>query len=60
MVPVDSVENVNEAIDLVDASVEVGSVMLLTEEAECDTDDKGMYYLTDRDAECYEILKGDK
>ena len=60
LVPVDSVGNIHEAIDLVDAGVEVGSIDLLNEEAECDTDIKKVYYLTDRDAECYEIVRGDK
>ena len=66
LVPVDSVMDLDEAIDLVDMGVKFGDIMLLTEEAECETkpseyaDRNGMYYLTDRDAECYEIVRGDK
>lgn len=66
LVPVDTVEDIDEAIDLVDCSVEVGSTMVLTEEPDCEiiqspyADANGIYELTDEDAACYEILEGDE
>lgn len=65
LVPVDTVEDIDEAIDLVDCSVEIGTTMVLTEEADCETkaspyaDENGIYELTDEDAAFYEILEGD-
>ena len=65
LVPVDSVEDINEAIDLVDCGVEMGSVDLLNEEAECETvkspyaDKDGIYELTDDETALYQVLKGD-
>ena len=64
LVPVDSVEDINEAIDLVDCGVEMGSVDLLNEEAECETvkspyaDKDGIYELTDDETALYQVLKG--
>lgn len=66
LVPVDSVEDIDEAIDLIDCSLEIGSIVLLNEEPDCNiepteyADVNGMYELSDKDAECYEIIKGDK
>lgn len=66
LVPVDSVEDIDEAIDLVDMEVEVASIDLLNEEAIFETrpspyaNVNGIYELTDKDAECYEIVKGEK
>ena len=37
LVPVDSVKDIDEAIDLVDCGVEVSSIDLLNEEADCET-----------------------
>ena len=65
LVPVDTVEDIDEAIDLVDCSVEIGATMVLTEEADCEiiqspyADENGIYELTDEDAASYEILEGD-
>lgn len=62
LVPVDSVEDINEAIDLVDCGVEIGSVDLLNEDAECETnpspyaDKNGIYELLDEEAEIYQII----
>ena len=65
LVPVDTVEDINEAIDLVDCGVEVASIDLLNEDADCETkpspyaDENGIYELTDDEAASYEILEGD-
>lgn len=65
LVPVDSVEDIDEAIDLVDCGVEVGSIMLLDEDADCETkqspyaDENGIYELTDEKASLYQIIEGD-
>ena len=65
LVPVDSVEDIDDAINLVDCGVEMGNVDLLNEEAECETvnspyaDKGGIYELTDDAAALYQILKGD-
>ena len=65
LVPVDTVEDIDEAIDLVDCSVEVGSTMVLTEDPDCETiqspyaNENGIYELTDEQASIYEILEGD-
>ena len=62
LVPVDAVENLGEAIDLVDAGVEIASINLLNEEAECKTEvsqfanENGIRELSDEDANCYEII----
>ena len=66
LVPVDSVEDIDEAIDLVDCGVEVSSIDLLNEECDFETkpspyaDENGIYELTDKDADCYQIVVGDK
>ena len=63
LVPVDSVKDIDEAIKIVDDAVEVCSIDLLNEEAECETkaswyaDVNGMYNLTDDEAELYQIIK---
>ena len=65
LVPVDSVKDIDEAIELVDCGVEDCSILLLTEDAECETkqspyaDENGIYELTDNESECYQIIKGD-
>lgn len=65
LVPVDSVEDIDDAINLVDCGVEMGNVDLLNEEAECETvkspyaDKGGIYELTDDEAALYQVLKGD-
>lgn len=66
LVPVGSVEDIDAAIDLVNCGVEVASVDLLNEEADCETkrssyaDENGIYELSDEDASEYQILEGDK
>lgn len=66
LVPVDSAKNIDEAIELVDRGVEIGSIDLLNEEAECGSKPSpyaggsGIYELTDNDAVLYEIVEGDK
>ena len=63
LVPIDSVKDIDEAIKIVDDTVEVCSIDLLNEEAECETkasryaDVNGMYNLTDDEAELYQIIK---
>ena len=60
LVQVDSVKDINEAIDLVDCSIFVD---LLSEEAECETkqspyaDKDGMYELSDEEASLYQVLQ---
>lgn len=62
LVPVDSVKDIDEAIDLVDCGVEVSSIDLLHEEADCETrqspyaDENGIYELSDDEANTYQIL----
>lgn len=64
LVPVDSVKDIDEAIDLVDCGVEVASVDLLNEEADFKTkqspysDENGIYELSDDEAASYQILEG--
>lgn len=66
LVPVDSVEDIDEAIDLVDCGVEVASINLLNEEADFETksspyaDENGIQELTDFEAGLYDIIEGDK
>ena len=66
LVPVDTVKDIDEAIDLVDCGVEVASIDLLGEDADCETkaspyaDENGIYELTDSEAALYQILEGDE
>lgn len=66
LVPDDSVGDINEAIDLVDCGVEVASIDLLNEDADCETikspyaDENGIYELTDDEAALYQICSGDE
>ena len=46
LVPVDSVENIDEAIDLVNGNLEDGKIILLEEEPECEI---GMSYAANED-----------
>lgn len=65
LVPVDSVKDLYEAIDLVDCEVETSSIMLLNEQAECVTetagfvDRDGIAELSDDEARYYQIVEGD-
>ena len=62
LVPVDSVKDIDEAIDLVDYGVEVCYINLLNEEADYETkqspyaDENGVYELSDDEAASYQIL----
>lgn len=63
LVPYDSVEDIDEAIDKVDSKIETGSILLLDEEADFDigpspyADKNGLYALTDEDASYYNIVE---
>ena len=63
LVPVDAVEDIDEAIYLVDFGVEDVDIDLLNEEAECETkpspyaNKDGIYELTDEDAARYQIIR---
>ena len=62
LVPVESVKDVNEAIDLVDCGVEVASIDLLNEEAECETkiaEGTSICELTEEDASLYQVICND-
>lgn len=65
LVPVDSVKDINEAIDIVDCAVETVSIIILNEDPECETKpspyagEDGIYELTDEEAELYDIIEGD-
>lgn len=62
LVPVDQVEDIDEAIDLVNGGVEVASIDLLHQDAECETmacsyaDSDGILNLSDSDAGYYQIM----
>ena len=66
LVPVDSVEDIDEAIDLVNCGVEISAVDLLNEEADCETkqssyaDENGICEFSDSEATSYLIIKGDR
>lgn len=65
LVPVDDVEDIDEAMDLVDCGVEISSIDLLNEEADFETkkssyaDENGIYELSDDEAASYQILHGE-
>lgn len=65
LVPVDAVRDLEEAKDLVDCGVELASIMLLEEEAYCETkpscyaDENGIEELTDAEAALYQIVEKD-
>lgn len=63
LVPVDAVEDIDEAIEAVDAAVETCEIELLSMmDADCKTkpseyaDINGMYELTDEEAELYQVI----
>lgn len=62
LVPVNQVEDIDEAIDLVNGGVEVASIDLLHQDAECETmacsyaDANGILNLSDSDAGYYQIV----
>lgn len=53
---------IEQAERIVDAAVEDCTVMVLDEDAECNTytseyaDENGMYELTEKESECYQII----
>lgn len=59
------VEDIDDAIDLVDSGVEVARIMLLDQDAECETiacsyaDADGILNLSDADAEGYQIINNE-
>lgn len=63
LVPIEEVEDMEQAERIVDAAVEDCTVMVLDEDAECNTyssehaDENGMYELTDEESECYQIIQ---
>lgn len=63
LVPVEEVEDIEQAKEIVDAAVEDCTIMLLDADAECNTypseyaDQNGMYELTKEQAECYQVLQ---
>lgn len=65
LVPVDQVEDIDEAIDLVNGGVEVSSIDLLGQDAESETiacsyaDADGILNLSDSDAEYYQIINNE-
>lgn len=65
LVPVDSVEDLDEAMDLVECYIETGSVLLLNEEAICETrpsdyaDVNGIEELTDDELDFCDVISGD-
>lgn len=65
LVPVNQVEDIDDAIDLVDSGVEVARIMLLDQDAECETiacsyaDADGILNLSDADAEGYQIINNE-
>lgn len=62
LVPVEEVKDIEQAERIVDAAVEDCTVMVLDEDAECNTytseyaDENGMYELTEKESECYQII----
>lgn len=62
LVPIEEVKDIERAEKIVDAAVKNCTVMVLDEDAECNTypseyaDKNGMYELTEDQAECYQII----
>ena len=63
LVPIEEVEDIEQAERIVDAAVEDCTIMLFDEDAECNTypseyaDKNGMSDLTEDPAECYQIIR---
>ena len=63
LVPENVVDNIEDAIEIVNDGVEVASIDLLNEEAECETkascyaDSNGIMELSDIAASCYQVLE---
>ena len=64
LVPVDSVEDLDGAIERIDDALETCEVLLMEEEADFEikpskyADKNGMYELTDEQARLYQIVEG--
>lgn len=62
LVPIEGAKDIEQAERIVDAAVEDCTVMVLDEDAECNTytseyaDENGMYELTEKESECYQII----
>ena len=64
LVPIEEVENIEQAERIIDAGVKDGTIILIDEDAECNTytypsdyaDKNGMYELTEDQAERYQII----
>nr|DAP47628.1 MAG TPA: hypothetical protein [Caudoviricetes sp.] len=62
LVPIEEAKDIEQAERIVDAAVEDCTVMVLDEDAECNTytseyaDENGMYELTEKESECYQII----
>lgn len=62
LVPIEEVKDIEQAERIVDAAVEDCTVMVLDEDAECNTytseyaDENGMYELTEKESECYQVI----
>ena len=64
LVPIEEVENIEQAEGIVDAAVKDCTIILIDEDAECNTytypseyaDKNGMYELIEDQAECYQII----
>lgn len=65
LIPVECARDIEDAIDMVDAGVEVCNIDLLNTDADCQTladsgaDIQGIMELTEEDAQAYQILKRD-
>lgn len=63
LVPIEEVKDIEQAERIVDAAVEDCTVVVLDEDAECNTypseyaDKDGMYELTEDEEECYQIIQ---
>lgn len=66
LVPIDSVKDIEEAMEIVDKAVETSDIALFDEEAEfetkpsCYANSDGMYELSDKEANFYKILTGEE
>lgn len=62
LVPIEEAKDIEQAERIVDAAVDDCTVMVLDEDAECNTytseyaDENGMYELTEKESECYQII----
>ena len=63
LVLIEEAKDIEHAKEIVDAAVEDFTILLLNEDAECNTysseyaDKNGIYELTDEESECYQIIK---